>query len=265
MPQYRKLYTKTTESLDINDMPDDFTRLTWVLLPLALCREGRGLDNAAWIKAKLYPLRIDVTLEQIQAAMNWFAERGMTQRYTVAGRSYFFVPTWYEYQTGTNKEAPSPYPQPPTDLLQTNSRQDTDKLPTRVNVDDYVNESESVFDSESLILNAENESLEITPFRRLSEAFVLYSGLPELTGGAPRWTEGIRDLVSIGATPELIEQAVQVLRDKRYVIGGPKSLHNTIINLLAEQRGLKPANNGGGKVDTRQAEIDAALKEVFGE
>jgi len=246
MPNYRKTYIKSIESQDINDMPDDFTRLTWLMLPLVLCRDGRGLDNASWLRAKLYPLRDDVTLEMAQAAMDWLAERGMIRRYTVNGRGYFFVPTWYEYQTGTEKEAKSPYPQPPIDLLSTNSRQTTDKEPTRVNVDDYVNAS--VYASESVsVLNMDDENSAITPFMRLSEAFVLYSGLPELTGGAPRWTEGIRGLVDIGATPELVKDAIQVLRDKRYNINGPKSIHNTVINLLGEKRGLQPSNNGGGK------------------
>ena len=51
MPKYRKLHTKTVESLDLNEMPDDLTRLMWVLLPLALCREGRGLHSGAYLQS----------------------------------------------------------------------------------------------------------------------------------------------------------------------------------------------------------------------
>jgi len=69
MPRYRKLHVKTLESLDMNDMPDDFTRLMWVLLPLALCREGRGVHHAAWLKSKLFPLRFDVTEEMVEASI----------------------------------------------------------------------------------------------------------------------------------------------------------------------------------------------------
>jgi hypothetical protein len=58
-------------------LPDDFTRLLWVILPLGLDREGRGLDNASWVKAKIMPLRTDVTLEQVEAALTWYAERGL--------------------------------------------------------------------------------------------------------------------------------------------------------------------------------------------
>lgn len=239
MPNYRKTYIKSIESQDINDMPDDFTRLTWLMLPLVLCRDGRGLDNASWLRAKLYPLRDDVTLEMAQSALDWFAERGMIQRYTVNGRGYFFIPTWYQYQTGTEKEAKSPYPAPPIDLLQTNSRQTQDKDTERVKVDDSVYVYESVKEPE-------DENCEITPFRALSEEFVSCSGLPELSGGPQKWAEGIRALVDIGATPQLVRQAVQVLRDKRYSITGPKSIYNTVINLIGEQRGIQPDNGAGG-------------------
>jgi len=60
MLRYRKLHTKTVYSLDVNDMPDDFTRLFWVLPPLGLSREGTALDHPGYIKSKLFPLREDV-------------------------------------------------------------------------------------------------------------------------------------------------------------------------------------------------------------
>jgi len=113
MPQYRKLYVKIVESLDVNDMPDDFTRLLWVLLPLALCREGRGIDNPRWLQSRLFPLRADVTAEQIQAAFNWLCERGMVVRFADHDRNYFYLPNWTRYQGNTEREAPSNYPPPP--------------------------------------------------------------------------------------------------------------------------------------------------------
>lgn len=113
MPRYRKLHTKTVESLDLNDMPDDFHRLFWVLLPLALCREGRGLDNPAWLKSNLFPLRTDIGQEDITTAFAWFTEREMIITYTAKGRGYFYVPTFHKYQGNTRKEAESNYPPPP--------------------------------------------------------------------------------------------------------------------------------------------------------
>ncbi len=115
MPKWRKLHTKAVESLDINDMPDDFTRLLWVMLPLGLDCEGRGLDNPSWVKGKVMLLRTDVTSEMISGALQWYAERGMIERYTVNGRGYFWVPSFSKYQGNTIKEADSEYPPPPSD------------------------------------------------------------------------------------------------------------------------------------------------------
>lgn len=120
MARYRKLHVKAVESLDINDMPDDFTRLLWLMLPLGLDREGRGLDNSSWVKAKVMPLRGDVMLAMIEGALAWYAKRGMIVRYKVAGRAYFLVPSWHKYQGATDKEAASEYPEP-QELVESNS------------------------------------------------------------------------------------------------------------------------------------------------
>ncbi len=112
MPIWRKLHVKTTDSLDVNDMPDDFTRLMWVLMPLKLCREGRGIDMPEWIKSQLFPLRSDISLEQVESAMCWYQERRMIARYKAQGRPYFRIKSWHKYQGKTTREADSPYPAP---------------------------------------------------------------------------------------------------------------------------------------------------------
>lgn len=112
MPQYRKLATKTLESFDFNALTDDFSRLTWCLLPLVACRNGRGIDIPSWLIGKLYPLRQDVTPAMIEAAMSDFAAHNMIVRYSVEGRRYFQIVNWARYQGATDKEAASPYPAP---------------------------------------------------------------------------------------------------------------------------------------------------------
>lgn len=135
MPLWRKLHLKTTESLDLDDMPDDFHRLLWLMLPLITCREGRGMDNPAWVKSKAMPLRGSVMPDDVQQAMDWFESNRMIQRYTVAGRSYFAIVNWHKYQGDTSKEAASIYPSPDdedaTDLLPTSSGPTPDLLPTK--------------------------------------------------------------------------------------------------------------------------------------
>lgn len=113
MPQWRKLHAKFVDSEDVNDMPDDFTRLSWALMPIALDSEGRAQDDVTWLRSKLYPKRRDVSLEMIEGAMCWYATRRMIVRYTVSGRHYFYVPTFKLYQGKTDREAVSVIPEPP--------------------------------------------------------------------------------------------------------------------------------------------------------
>jgi hypothetical protein len=94
-------------------MPDDFTRLTWTLLMLVLDREGRALDNIANLRAKMYPLREDVTIEKLKAAFDWFTERGLIVRYTVSGKHYLYQRNFKKYQGDTSREGYSIYPPPP--------------------------------------------------------------------------------------------------------------------------------------------------------
>jgi DnaD/phage-associated family protein len=112
MPKYRQLHTKIIDSFDFNEMPDDFTRIVWVLLPLILDSEGRGLDNPSWIKSKMFPIRQDVSEKQISKVFDWFYERKMISRYEVNDHKYFFVPTFKLYQSGTKKESASVLPSP---------------------------------------------------------------------------------------------------------------------------------------------------------
>jgi hypothetical protein len=114
MPRYRKLHTKITESFDVNEMPDDFTRLLWTWLMLGADREGRMPDNPALVKAKVMPLRADVSNEQVAAALDWYADHDMITRYMVDGRRFFFLTHFAEMQGDTRKEAASVYPDPPS-------------------------------------------------------------------------------------------------------------------------------------------------------
>ncbi len=143
MPRYRQLPVKTLDSQDVHEMPSDSCRLYWVLLQLVLDREGRGLDNAAWLRSKVFPLRGDaVLLSDIESWMDFFAEHKMIERYQVNGRHYFYSVNFHRYQSGTEKEAKSELPAPPVDktdalptpeLLPTNSGVTPEEL--RVNAD----------------------------------------------------------------------------------------------------------------------------------
>jgi len=58
MPRYRKLHVKALESLDINDMPDDFTACSGYLLPLVCDREGAAWITCPGSSPKVFPIRL---------------------------------------------------------------------------------------------------------------------------------------------------------------------------------------------------------------
>lgn len=227
MPRYRKLHTSTIDSLDVDAMPDDFHRLTWVLLPLILCRDGRGMYYPTWLRSKLYPLRSDVTDSMVANVFAWYERRGMIVAYEVDGRRYFYVPTWSKFQGITTKESESPYPPPPDngkssarvtpELVQSNAREG---LPL-VNIE---SESEDEFESAS-----------DTPFRKLLDAFIEATGIQETMLNLYKATEEINDKWIPGnVTPEEVKAAAKQLIDKQYSITGPWSLTNSINMLKAK-------------------------------
>lgn len=222
MPKYRKFYIKATESHDINDMPDDFTRLLWVMLPLGLDAEGRGMDNTSWIKAKVMPLREDVTHEMIESAMEWYSNHDMIIRYEVNDRKYFYIPTWHDYQGDTSREAKSNFPE----YINGYSRvsQELVKSNSGCNVYDYVYESESEQDDGAI--------------RKLHAAFIEYSGISAF---ATSDAEIYSDLHQNGVKPEDIRDAVQILQRKKFIIKGPQSVVTTAVN-VAKQRTAAPVD-----------------------
>jgi hypothetical protein len=130
MPKYRKLHTKIVESFDFNDMPDDFHRLFWTLLPLVASREGTLPDHATLILSKVFPMRRDVEASQVEAALDWFAAHDMIRYYEANGRRYIWIVNFAEYQGVTEKEAASEYP-PVPESVKTNSGQTLDQFQTK--------------------------------------------------------------------------------------------------------------------------------------
>lgn len=131
MPQWRKLYTKTIDSQDVADMPDDFTRLMWLMLPLVADSEGRMIGNTLYIRSKMFPLRPDVTPETVEKALAWYAGRGMIERYEVDSRCYIQITKFHEYQGKTDREAASVVPEQVKQAHKSRSRVSHDPLKSR--------------------------------------------------------------------------------------------------------------------------------------
>lgn len=173
MPKYRKLHTKIIDSFDFNEMPNDFTRVCWLLLIVGVDSEGRGIDNPAWIHSKILPMRSDIDYAAITLAFDWLAERGMIVRYQVANRHYFYIPSFKKYQSGTEKEAASVLPDPC--LVESNSGVSQEKvesnLTASVSAPVYASVSASVSESEYV--------KEATPFEIYTQWFREVTGIDQ--------------------------------------------------------------------------------------
>ena len=152
MPKYRQLHTKVIDSFDFNEMPDDFTRVVWLLLTLILDSEGRGIDNPSWIKSKMFPLRTDIDNQKIEESFNWFSKHKMIVRYSKDKHNYFYIPTFKLYQSGTQKEALSVLPAP--DKLKTYSGEEKEEVGAAASASESASES---------ALESESEFKEVTP------------------------------------------------------------------------------------------------------
>ncbi len=232
MPTYRKLHTKIIDSYDFAEMPDDFTRVMWMLLIVVADSEGRAIDNPAWIRSRMFPLRNDIDNKQIEKSLSWLNERKMIVRYSINGRNYFYVPKFKTYQTGTEKEAKSVLPAP-QELLQSKSRVTPDEVGAAASAS--VNESAS--DNVSV-----NEPEPFFEKSELSAAFEKASNILAPGTDAKRWIASIEHMEKLNITPLEVEKAVFELNRKNYVITGPWSIVNAAVNVHGKSgNGHKPA------------------------
>lgn len=238
MPKYRNLHLKIVDSFDFNEMPDDFTRVTWMLLTLIVDSEGRGIDNAAWIKSKMYPMREDVTDQAIKRAFDWFAARQMIVRYAAAGRSYFYIPSFKTYQSHLEREAKSLLPEPPAP--NTNSRATHEELVSNSNPSVIVIESvgASVLGTNTPAPDEEpnEEESEIT---QLSKQFEASANMT--AHNLEKWVNAITEMHRAGVKPDDLAHVVYTMKNppkggKKLVVAGPWSCVNMAIAYVADKK-----------------------------
>lgn len=255
MPQWRKLHVKTIDSVDINDMPDDFHRLTWLMLPLILDSAGRAIDNSAWLRSKLYPMRQDVTPAQVDAVLDWCAERGMVDRYQVGTRKFFQVPTFEKYQGKTDREAVSVIPEKPKKPLKnkpvqvkTNSGPTQDLGPDWSGLDVDVDAEETRGDATS---GAHAPVAEVDPVKELAVVFEQAAGikLPEVKSEKGKaqvgilWWNPLKEMVKManGRATDVMRLSVQRMRKEKLTIAAPNSVLKVFTSLYGESVTSAPA------------------------
>jgi hypothetical protein len=247
MPKFRSIHTKIVQSFDFNEMPDDFTRLVWVLLPLGLDNEGRGIYDFSWIKSKIFPLRKDISEKKLLKSMDWLFSRknkennlGMIEIYSVDGREYFYVPNFKTYQRGFEKEAPSILPAPssntksiPTlDQLLTNSPLNTQSECSDVSQSETDAEVEvEVFDNNASAWVSEDM---INDFEKASH-IVRPTDQKELGN----WLTTLSEMQALGVDQSIMTLACKELTAAgTYKIVAPKSIYKAC-KFIIERRARK--------------------------
>ena len=71
---------------------------------------GRFDGRMAVIKNRLFPLKENLTLKNVETAINKLARAGLVTLYTSDGKPFLFLPTWNEHQNVRAKR--SKYPEP---------------------------------------------------------------------------------------------------------------------------------------------------------
>lgn len=226
MAQYRAIHTKVIQSFDFNEMPDDFTRLTWVLLPLGVDSEGRGIYNGSWIKSKLYPMRDDITGARILEAMEYYIVHGMVVRYSVDGRDYFYIVNFKKYQRGLEKETKSVIPTP--ELVESNS-----------GVSQELVESNSSLNANANTNTNANADADAGSSGDLLTAFasITHLPIPAIKAIRDTWITELAQLQGKGVDANIMRRAVKEITDKSdYQITAPHSIFKACDVVLARQK-----------------------------
>ena len=218
MPRFRQLHVKIVDSFDFNEMPDDFVRVFWLLLIVIADSEGRAIDNPAWLRSKMFPMREDVNAKQINSALDWLDKRGMVLRYHVDGKGYFCIPKFQQYQSGTSKEAKSVLPPPPTEGSD-NSVPTPEQLQSN---------------SASIQYNANTNTMQKQeqPRPPSSNFTALQDTYTELTGqtypkNPQTWITAFKDMDAAGILPVDLRKAHEWRKENHYSTKSPTSLHDS--------------------------------------
>lgn len=238
MPKYRQLHTKIVDSFDFAEMPDDFTRVLWLLLIVIVDSEGRGIDSPSWIRARMFPLRPDVDLEHIEAAMDWISNRGMITRYQVDGRSYFCIASFKTYQSGTEKEAKSNLP-PTPELLRSNSVPYPEQV--RVNAD-----ADADADSIQKQRQEQPPSDSFSSYRRWIEEIIRVPVPPTKAD-----VDAINEMLKCNMTKDDLQDAYNWLVDHGKTVRGASSLLQSA--KTAQLKRVQSGSNNGRKPGANEA------------
>ena len=134
MPRIRSIHPDACDSDKLSSLTDSAER-TFFRLLTHTDDEGRGHDRPKLIAAKLYPLHDGKDAVTVTADFDDLERVGLLVRYTVAGKCYYVIPTFTDWQNPrhpTASKLPSPDESDVNDTARQHNDTEDDSKPTAV-------------------------------------------------------------------------------------------------------------------------------------
>ena len=99
----------------INQLSDDTSRLAFTWLITTADSEGRTHGDPAMVRSLLFPRRVDISVEQMEAYITEWYALGLVSWYRANGDLWLVFPNFEKYQVGLRKEREPESQIPPQD------------------------------------------------------------------------------------------------------------------------------------------------------
>lgn len=162
MPDGRMVSKSIAHSVQLGAVSIEADYLFSRCIPHLDC-EGRMSGHPALVKATACPLRPEITAELIPDLLRQLSGAGLVQWYEADGKQVLAFPGFKNHQRGTrfDREAPSRYPEPPSEIAPDPLR--TNSGPRAAKVEVKVEGKVEVEDTEAKASEAEASKIEADP------------------------------------------------------------------------------------------------------
>jgi len=130
MARGRMLNKSISASVKIDLLPDDTCRLmaTWIIAHLD--KNGVYYGDPKMVKSYVFPLRVDVTIEQVEHYISEMQRVGLIYLFNAKGRLYQYWPGFEDNQIGLRADRESTeHPDPPEHLIPEESQPEVGSPP----------------------------------------------------------------------------------------------------------------------------------------
>ena len=247
MPRIRSIHPDACDSEKLSSLSDSAER-TFFRLLTHTDDEGRGEDRPKLLAAKLYPLHDGKDADTVDGDLDELQSVGLLTRYVVAGKRYYAIPTFRDWQNPrhpTASKLPSPDDaDPEPDSSSTDKRRSS--TAKRRKPPAGVGGGVGVGEGEQTLAPAKPTRERDLIFEAITEACGL--DLDELTSSARgAANKAAKELREIGASPEGIHA-----RARLYVQKWPDAALTP--SALAKNYAQLGARKNGARASPRQDE-----------